>query len=181
MWSGMRRFYPCLCYPLAHDACTRPVALVGSLLVTLVAAGRARLPSPTAAAAPAIDALTWLEGTWISEADGTRVEERWTSPAGGAMLSTSRTLRGGRMVAFEFLRIVARPGAVVYIAQPGGRPPTEFALTSSGPGLAVFENPAHDFPKRLSYRRTGQTLAVEVEGDEKGKPLRDAYTFTLAR
>ena len=51
---------------------------------------------------------------------------------------------------------------------------------ASGPGFAVFENPAHDFPKRLSYRRTGQTLRVEVDGDEQGKALRDVYTFTLA-
>lgn len=156
------------------------VVRIASLLAALVAADAGLSAQSPAAAALAIDALTWLEGTWISEADGTRVEERWTSPEGGAMLSTSRTLRGGRMVAFEFLRIVARPGALVYIAQPGGRPPTEFALTTSGPGLAVFENPAHDFPKRLSYRRTGEMLRVEVEGDEKGKPLRDVYTFTLA-
>lgn len=156
------------------------LVLIASLLMASVAAGSGASAQSPAAASPAIDALAWLEGTWISEADGTRVEERWTSPEGGAMLSISRTLRGGRMVAFEFLRIVARPGALVYIAQPGGRPPTEFALTSSGPGWAIFENPAHDFPKRLSYRRTGQTLAVEVDGDDKGKPLRDVYTFTLA-
>ena len=154
--------------------------VTGSLLAALVTTAAGASAQSSAAAAPAIDALTWLEGTWISEADGTRVEERWTSPEGGAMLSTSRTLRGGRMVAFEFLRIVARPGAVFYIAQPGGRPPTEFALTTSGPGVAVFENPAHDFPKRLSYRRTGQTLRVEVDGDEKGTPMREVYTFTLA-
>ena len=154
--------------------------LVVSLLAASVAADAGSSAQSPRAVVPGIDTLTWLEGTWISDADGTRVEERWTPPEGGAMLSTSRTLRGGRMVAFEFLRIVARPGALVYIAQPGGRPPTEFALTSSGPGWAVFENPAHDFPKRLSYRRTGQTLAVEVDGDEKGKPLRDVFTFTLA-
>ena len=154
--------------------------VVGWLLAAPVAAGVGASAQSGASVAPAIDALAWLEGTWIADAGGSRVEEQWTGPAGGAMLGTSRTLRAGRMVAFEFLRIVARPGAVVYIAQPGGRPPTEFALTSSGPGLAVFENPAHDFPKRLSYRRTGQTLRVEVDGDEQGKALRDVYTFTLA-
>jgi hypothetical protein len=36
-------------------------------------------------------------------------EERWTPPA-GAMLAVSRTLKGDRMVAFEFLRIVERDG-----------------------------------------------------------------------
>jgi hypothetical protein len=156
----------------------RPCLVAAVLLATALRA--AGVAAEQAAPAAAIADLAWLEGTWVSEADSTRVEERWTSPAGGAMLSTSRTLRGGRMVAFEFLRIVARPGGVVYIAQPGGRPPTEFALTASGPGRAVFENPAHDFPKRLTYHRSGSTLRVEVEGDEKGKPLRDVYEFTLA-
>ena len=46
------------------------------------------------------------------------------------MLAVSRTLKGDRMVAFEFLRIVERDGGLVYIAQPNGRPPTEFTLTA---------------------------------------------------
>lgn len=151
--------------------------LVAVVVVGLLPAARAAQPSTTPAA---IGDLAWLEGTWVAEVNGTRTEERWTPPAGGGMLGTSRTLRGERMVGFEFLRIVARPGGLVYIAQPGGRPPTEFALTAGGPERAVFENPAHDFPTRLTYRRTGRMLRVEVEGIEKGKPLRDVYEFTLA-
>jgi hypothetical protein len=36
------------------------------------------------------------------------------------MLGTSRTVRGGKMIAFEFLRVVERDGGWVYAAQPGG-------------------------------------------------------------
>ena len=79
------------------------------------------------------------------------------------MLAVSRTLKGGRMTGFEFLRIVERNGGLVYIAQPGGRPPTEFALTRISGESATFENPAHDFPKMIRYtKRNDGTLEARV-------------------
>ncbi len=69
------------------------------------------------------------------------------------MLAVARTLKGDRMTGFEFLRIIERDGSLVYIAQPGGRPPTEFALTRMEGESATFENPAHDFPKMIRYTR----------------------------
>ncbi len=109
------------------------------------------MPAPAAAT---IDNMSWLAGAWV----GTRgaggaisMEERWSPPLGGAMLGVSRTVSRGRMSAFEFLRIVEREGGLVYIAQPGGRTPTEFVLTELGDTRAVFENPRHDFPQRIVY------------------------------
>jgi hypothetical protein len=91
--------------------------------------------------------VAWMAGAW-----GTATtEERWTPAAGGAMLGVSRTVRGGKMTEFEFLRIVERDGGLVYIAQPNGRTPTEFVLTKFDATSATFENPAHDFPKMIRY------------------------------
>ncbi|MEZ5319037.1 MAG: DUF6265 family protein [Vicinamibacterales bacterium] len=115
--------------------------------------GQARAGTP-AAPTPAragIDVLAWLAGTWTSVPGGPVTEERWTEPGGGAMLGTSRTIAGGRLVAFEYLRVVERDGGLVYVAQPGGRPPTEFVLTRADGTHAVFENPAHDYPQVISY------------------------------
>ena len=67
------------------------------------------------------------------------------------MLAVSRTIKDDRLAAFEFLRIVERDGGLVYIAQPNGRPPTEFVLTGMTADSATFENPAHDFPKMIRY------------------------------
>lgn len=148
--------------------------LVGASLVVLAAQAAAQPAAP----APSIESLQWLEGTWVAAVAGTRVEERWTPPAGGAMLAVSRTVRGDRMVGFEFLRIVSREGTLFYVAQPGGRPPVEFRMTASTVSQAVFENPQHDHPKLIRYSRTGATLTAEVEGVENGKPVRERYTFT---
>ena len=88
------------------------------------------------------------------------------------------TVAGDRTVAFEFLRIEQRPDAIVYIAQPGGRPPTEFRLTASTPTSATFENPQHDNPKLIRYSKEGEgTLIAEIEGDEKGKRVSQRFVF----
>ena len=89
----------------------------------------------------------------------------------------SRTVAGGATKEFEYLRIVERPDGVFYIAHPGARSPgTEFKLTRSAEGEAVFENPQHDFPKRISYRRAADgTLTAAVDGGEGTKGITFAY------
>ena len=119
----------------------------------------------------------WLAGTWKGGSGALTFEERWTPASGGAMLAVSRTIKGDRMVAFEFLRIVEREGGLVYIAQPNGRPPTEFTLTAIATDAATFENPSHDFPKVIRYtRRPDGTLEARVsDGAQR------AETFVFRR
>jgi hypothetical protein len=129
----------------------------------------AQAPQPPARAT--ISQLAWLVGTWKGGGGPVVVEERWTPAAGGAMLAVSRTLKGDRMVAFEFLRIVERNGGLVYVAQPNGQPPTEFTLTMLSADGATFENPEHDFPKVIRYAsRADGTLEARVsDGGQKGE------------
>lgn len=107
----------------------------------------------------AIGDMAWLVGAWIgTRSSGTSIEERWSPPLGGAMLGVSRTVSRGKMSAFEYLRIVERDSGLIYIAQPGGNQPTEFVLTELTVTRAVFDNPRHDYPKRIVYE-------VSVDGD----------------
>ena len=112
-------------------------------LVTLCVTG-VSTQAPTPAKATIAD-VAWLADVWLLEQPAYSIEERWTPPGGGAMLGVSRTIKGDRLVAFEFLRIVERDGGLVYVAQPNGRVPTEFVLTAVTPDSVTFENPAHDF------------------------------------
>ncbi len=124
-----------------------------------------------AEATAAINDLGWLSGAWKMEANGRLIEEHWTTPAGGAMLGVSRTIKGGKMVEFEFLRIEQRDGTLAYVAQPQGRAPTEFRLESSTPNDVVFANLKHDFPQRIRYRRNADgsvTARIEDASGKKG-------------
>ena len=90
------------------------------------------------------------------------------------MLAVSRTVNtSGKMVAFEYLRIVEREGGLVYAAQPGGAPKTEFVLTEFGPTeaggkRAVFDNPRHDYPKRIVYELSADGKLSATTGYIKG-------------
>ncbi len=121
-----------------------------------------------------ISQMAWLAGTWSGGGGPVAIEERWTPAAGGAMLAVSRTIKGDRMVAFEFLRIVERDGTLVYVAQPNGTPPTEFRLSAITPDSATFENKAHDFPKVIAYaKKPDGTLEARVsDGNQKGETFR---------
>jgi hypothetical protein len=132
-----------------------------------------RTPGPMAKIAQ----LEWLAGPWRMQRGETAVEEWWSPPAGGAMLAISRTVRGDRLLEFEYLRIVEREGSLVYIAQPNGRPPTEFALTAIGPDSARFENPAHDFPRVIEYVRQDEGVLEATVSDGAARQLR----FLFAR
>ena len=110
----------------------------------------------------------FMTGSWSSESNGVRMEEHWTSAAGGVMLGMHRDI--GKKTSFEFLRIEqAEDGSLVYHAQPSGRPATPFKLKSISDSKVVFENAEHDFPQRIIYWRKGERLCARVEGTIGGK------------
>jgi hypothetical protein len=127
--------------------------------------------------------IAWLEGHWIGTDGPMQMEEIWTSAAGGALLGLHKDVvtRTGaaRMVSFEFLRIEAGADGIAYVAQPGGRPPTRFALVESGPRRVVFANPAHDFPQRILYwLDDAGALHARIEGPKDGKTVSQEWTWT---
>lgn len=133
----------------------------------------ADIPMPTPAKATIGD-VAWLAGAWTGTRGSqgqTSIEERWSPPLGGSMLAVSRTVTRGKLVAFEYLRIVEKDGGLVYAAQPNGGATTEFVLTEVGPARAVFENPRHDYPKRIVYEvGTDGGLSATIGFTKGGTP-----------
>ncbi len=121
--------------------------------------------------------IAWLSGDWEGVAGPSAIEERWSPAAGGAMLAISRTTRAGTMSAFEFLCIAERAGSLVYTARPNADAPTDFMLTHLDADSATFENPAHDFPKRIRYvRRPDGGLSATISGAEGQRAVTFAFT-----
>ena len=127
-----------------------------------------------------ITELSWMTGSWQTAAGGrAQIEEHWTQAAAGSMMGMSRTISGSKTVEFEYLRIEQREDAIYYVAQPKGRcPATDFKLTRVSESEAVFENPSHDFPKRISYKKTGDdSLTASIDGGEGTRQM----TFSFRR
>lgn len=143
--------------------------ILGLLLAVPAAA---QLPE----APPSIEDLAWMAGAWSAEGDGVTSEEHWTAPAGGLMLGMHRDVRPDGTF-FEHLRIEAGDDGIAYVASPQGGPSTTFPLTEAGPGRAVFENPAHDFPQRIVYTREGDTLCAGIAAAGKEPEPRHVWCW----
>lgn len=141
------------------------------LAVTAACAG----PSPA-------DDHRWLVGAWTTTGqDGLTTTERWMALPSGDLLGTS-TLGSDRVFVWaESLAIVDGPGGRALVAWPAGQPAVTFPLVESGPDTVAFENPDHDFPRRLVYTRAGQdTLDVRATGTREGAPHEERWTLQVA-
>ena len=158
-----------------------------NLSVVLAIAVSAAMPVDDAARrtfqpGDSITRLAWLAGCWELKSGVRLVEEQWTSPRAGLMLGASRTTRNDSLVEFEQIRIEQRGQALVYVASPSRQATAEFTSTSSSDSAVVFENPAHDFPKKIFYRRQGRdSLVAGIEGPRAGTTRTSSYPYRRVR
>jgi len=154
-------------------------ALVLTVLAFCPLAGRAQATESK----PTVAALGWLTGTWTLERNGRVTVERWAAPAGGVMIGTSHTYLGERMIEYEFILIRANAqGEVHYVAKPSGQPEASFKLRRATATEAVFENPQHDFPQKISYAlKDDGGLVAAIEGAKNGKTRRAEFPYRPAQ
>ncbi|WP_240811681.1 DUF6265 family protein [Brevundimonas sp. M20] len=127
--------------------------------------------------------LGWMAGYWLSCDGGREVAETWSPPRLGLMAGSSITVRDGR-VGWELARIAptgpAPDAPFGYFAIPEGQAPTTFPVLESGPNRVVFEQAAHDFPKRVIYERDGDMLNARIEGEIDGQTRTIRWRFHKA-
>jgi hypothetical protein len=94
------------------------------------------------------------------------------------MLGMSRTVRGDRFTGHELVVLRERDGRLVYQAHPSGQPAAEFPLKTFSDSIVVFEDPQHDFPQRVGYRRpVGDSLLAWIEGTANGQERRIEFRY----
>jgi hypothetical protein len=124
-----------------------------------------------------VQGLAWLQGCWEINSPERVVEEQWTAPRAHSMLGSSRTLRGDKLVAHEFVLLREQGEQLAYEVRPSGRPSTVFLSVSIGETSVVFENLQHDFPQRVAYQRNGAELLAWIEGPRNGQIRRIEYPY----
>jgi hypothetical protein len=157
----------------------RGAALVIFGLASIFSPASETIESDQGAPAFRIEDLAWISGDWETAPGKLQIDEHWSKIAGGSLIGMSRTVAGGKTVFFEYLRIEQRGPDLYYVAHPRARNPgTDFKLVRLNGQEAHFENPAHDFPKRIIYRKHGDgalTARIEGDGSEKEKPQEYHY------
>ncbi|HYR10828.1 MAG TPA: DUF6265 family protein, partial [Longimicrobium sp.] len=124
--------------------------------------------------------LAFMAGCWRGDAGVDKsIEEQWTAADSDVMLATTRYLddNTGRTREWEFSRIVADASGITLIPSPAGTLRGRFRMAPSPAGEARFEDPAHDFPRRIIYRRVdARTLVAQLDA---GEGSHEAIEFRL--
>lgn len=147
---------------------------VAALALSLDTASSDEKPTPTKSepAKTGVAALAWLSGRWVGGGGDEGIEAVYTTTSGGVMLSSTKFLNKGTCVFYDFERFFLRGKDVIMTPFPAGNRSVEFTLNGFKPKIkrARFSNEKHDFPKHLTYERTGdKTLKITLEGEEAGK------------
>jgi hypothetical protein len=121
--------------------------------------------APAPQAADRLRQVGWLAGCWERRTPQRVTLEMWMPPDGNLMLGASRTTAGGVVREYEVLRLEGAGDGLVYTALPSGQREASFRSTMVSDSGFTVENPAHDFPTRISYRRRGaDSLIARIEG-----------------
>lgn len=132
--------------------------------------------------AQTINPPAWLAGCWEQRSANRESLEMWMRPAGGVMLGASRTIVAGAVREYEQLLIRVENGKLVFTATPSGQQTASFTSTSVTDTSFVVENPQHDFPQRIIYRRRGaDSLIARIEGPGGGGTGTSAVDFPMRR
>lgn len=123
--------------------------------------------------------FAFMAGCWQGGDAQTSMEEVWMRAGGGTMLGSARVLAGGKSVFSEFVEVAEKPnGLVMTVALGIGKPGVSFPRIAAGPDEVVFENPTHDFPQRIRYRRQADgSVMARVEGVEKGQAKAEDFPY----
>lgn len=117
---------------------------------------------------------SWLEGTWVTEDTLGLVAESWEVINNEYMSGEGLFVNRERQTVIEVLNIFIQDNALVYTAMLPNQNNGEeivFVDRKNYPDSLIFENPAHDYPKKIIYHKIDRNrVDVYIQGSKVDKP-----------
>lgn len=120
--------------------------------------------------------LEWLLGKWkrTNGKSGQITTEEWVKESAFKLKGTGVMTRGTDTVFVEKMTLLIKDNAIFYVADvKENNGLVYFKLTAIDTSGFTCENAAHDFPKKIIYKRSDKELRAAISGN--GKSI--GYTF----
>ena len=126
--------------------------------------------------------LQKLTGTWMMSLKNGQLFEVWTLTDGNTLTSKSYRVRGSDTASLETVVLSLAENRITYtptVPNQNQGQPVQFVLTKIDNSGYSFENPQHDFPKRIIYHiKSEKELEVTIDGETKNGYKKSVYAFT---
>lgn len=121
---------------------------------------------------PTVEPFHWMAGNWqkVDADSSSQSVEVWQIESDKLMIGYGLTTANLDTLFYEQLKIVVEGDAFYYIADVG-QGVVRFKLVASTPESWTFENPEHDFPKRIIYQKSGEKMLAFTEAEGVSIPF----------
>lgn len=155
----------------------------GTKIFVAVVTGLTVLCAWTAKTTNDITKAGWLIGTWENKTLKGSIYETWRKETDSKFSGKSYIVKEKDTIVFENIQLIQEPDGLFYIPtvknQNDGLP-VRFTVKTISETQLVFENPQHDFPQCISYRKiSADSLVAEISGTKKGQERKQ--TFPMKR
>ena len=129
--------------------------------------------------------LTGLEGMWMMKTKKGMLGEEWIKVNDKHLQNRGFMIRGTDTIVTETVALQRKENNIVYtstVVDQNKKVPVAFTLTSAANNTFVFENPAHDYPKRISYQLVNKdSLYAWIDGGKDQPGKRSAFSYTRVK
>jgi len=121
----------------------------------------------------------WLTGSWGNSSIYGNLSESWEKINDSTYYAKSYFIKGNDTLHQEAIELSQKGDIVTYSATVQGQnndKPVPFRLTKATEKQLIFENPAHDYTKKITYTQiTKDSLIAEISGMQQGKMSSERY------
>jgi len=126
--------------------------------------------------------MEWLIGHWEQQLPDGMITETWTKDNDSVFSGRSFFIKGKDTIHLENILLTQRKDELLYIPTVHGQnndEPVNFKLNSDVENSFSFENPVHDYPQKITYKRvTSDRLIATISGIQQGKQSQESYPMS---
>ncbi|MCA6423647.1 MAG: hypothetical protein IM568_12650 [Flavobacterium sp.] len=127
-----------------------------------------------------LEKLNWLIGNWENKMDEGLLTETWIKENDSTFSGTTYFIINKKdTVHSETIILTQLNNELIYRPTVKGQnndEPVDFKLRSESENTFEFENPKHDYPQKIVYKKVNEnSLVATISGMQQGKQSTESY------
>lgn len=130
-----------------------------------------------------LEKMHWLVGEWENKMPEGNLTETWTKANDSTYNAITLFVKDKDTLHHETVVLTQKGETLLYIPTVKGQnddKPVEFKMTNSEKESEfIFENPAHDYPQKIVYKKVNDAnLVATISGKQQGKFSSESYPMS---